>query len=448
MKEEIESSADMMVTRNNIKVWLGKTTRPTLSSKLLCDALSSTGIITVGCREDTEKKISSLLQTFVYSVSKGVTVIYVNRDKNWYAKDVIKDGRRIKPRFGYKVLMKTLTYLEGAGYIKLCKGFNIGRKKEDGYLILTEDFVTIIKSCTIDKDKNVKEEMSSVVLKDVDGTPKTFSRKTWSNKIESVRSYNSFIGEFEITLDDDEAGEIELTPWLCRIFKENFKKHGRIYNTGEIINYQTLPQSDRNKIRINGMETCEVDFKHLHPSILYAMEGKEVPGDVYSVGADYSEVFEMPNGNYPEEIIAIRGGRNAVKGAMLRVLNTSSRSACIQSVVKMFKEDSEKEEHLRKYPTTIQDKKKAAENLIKSIEEEHSAIKDYFYSEQSLMLMATDSEILMYILSECQEEGILVLPVHDSLVCAKRYVKLVKEIMFDGYEAIMGTRLNCFVEVK
>ena len=67
---------------------------------------------------------------------------------------------------------------------------------------------------------------------------------------------------------------------LYRVFNSaSFDKGGRFYGGW----WQIIPSSYRRKILINGKRTVELDFSSLHPSILYAKIGKELPTDAYDI---------------------------------------------------------------------------------------------------------------------------------------------------------------------
>ena len=53
---------------------------------------------------------------------------------------------------------------------------------------------------------------------------------------------------------------------------------GRFYG-----HYQNLPKTDRARILIDGTRTVEPDYKAIHFSILYALEGLQFVGDPYLV---------------------------------------------------------------------------------------------------------------------------------------------------------------------
>jgi hypothetical protein len=61
---------------------------------------------------------------------------------------------------------------------------------------------------------------------------------------------------------------------MSRIFNRDFSRGGRFYGGG----WQNVPKGERSQITINGDETVEVDYRAMHPRMLYREAGKPLVG--------------------------------------------------------------------------------------------------------------------------------------------------------------------------
>ena len=72
--------------------------------------------------------------------------------------------------------------------------------------------------------------------------------------------------------------------------------------------------------------------------------------------------------------------------------------------------------------------------LVKEIKNAHELIAEQLEEKDlGLKLQFTDSQIMSRILLKTVKENILVVPVHDSVICKKSDLKRVKEIMLEAY---------------
>ena len=68
---------------------------------------------------------------------------------------------------------------------------------------------------------------------------------------------------------------------VVRIFNDgDWSKGGRFYGGW----WQSVPKRYRPFITIDGKQTVELDFSHLHPALLHAREGLVLEGDAYQIG--------------------------------------------------------------------------------------------------------------------------------------------------------------------
>ncbi len=330
--------------------------------------------------------------------------------------------------------------LTAVGMVESTKGWRVGSRKEDGYIQILDTFKHLLLTIIHTHNLTPKFKTNKDVLRlvDDDKKPLKYSKgdKMFAdNVVNGLTTYNEFLAKQEVKCDG-----IELTTWLCRIFKDNFTKHGRLYNIDQVINYQTLPSETRKGITINGSHTVEVDYKSLHPALLYEQEGICYEGDMYDVFVFWDTLNITANDKQK---------RNIIKDAFLRALNTASEYRAVKSVVKMFMEDNKLSPTERRYGEvdmdTVED---LAEEILGAISEEHCDISHLFYSEESLTLMNIDSNIISNVIIMCLQEGIPALPLHDSCIVSIEQKERVKEIMLESYNTVLGSNMNCKIEEK
>ena len=68
---------------------------------------------------------------------------------------------------------------------------------------------------------------------------------------------------------------------MVRIFNRTFGRGGRFYALGG--GWQSMKKELRKRIMIGGEPVVEIDFKTLHPAILYAQADARLPADAYAV---------------------------------------------------------------------------------------------------------------------------------------------------------------------
>ena len=206
--------------------------------------------------------------------------------------------------------------------------------------------------------------------------------------------------------------------YVKRVFNNStFLDGGRCY--GNVI--QSLPNRSRKiditplrgKLLINGYETVELDYKSIHPSILYNKYlNMKYEGDLYE-------------GDYDRKII---------KYAFLTMLNSKdtdgTRSNTIIGIRKKlydegcFPEGGLTDENILK--------------IIEFIEEKHKLIKDFIGSGIGIQLMRIDSDIASDVMENLRLKNIFASPVHDSFVVKKQHEQDLREEMERCYFKHVG----------
>ncbi len=214
----------------------------------------------------------------------------------------------------------------------------------------------------------------------------------------SLDEYNEAIRATEIS---ENAG----AP-LVRIFNGNWDRGGRFYAKGG--GWQTMPKEARRQISIGGEPVVELDYKTLHPAILYAQAGTPLPADCYKVG------------NWP---------RPLVKVALLILINTRSKNQARLTIAHEPAMESEAK-------PGSQEALNLAAKLMADLYRCHAPIADAFHRDVGANLMAIDSALAEVVMHQMLREGIVVLPIHDSfLVPASKAARLEAAMLKAAHRA-------------
>lgn len=189
---------------------------------------------------------------------------------------------------------------------------------------------------------------------------------------------------------------------LVRIFNETFRQGGRFYAQGST--WQNLRAGDRARIQIDGEPTVEIDFRAMHPTLLYNAVGKLPPQDCYAVAG------------WPRPL--------AKKGLLILInapTERKARSAIANSdEMKAFGEEG---------PGAIA----SASRLINDLKHLHSPIAHLFHADAGLRLMRSDADLMEAIMKKVTlSMGIAVLPLHDAVIAQVSKADIVADEMMSA----------------
>lgn len=155
-------------------------------------------------------------------------------------------------------------------------------------------------------------------------------------------------------------------------------------------------------LHIDGERTAESDFSCLHPRLLYAAAGGELTGDAYDV----------PGFDRGHAKIALNALVNATS-VRRAIAALTDRRACSAS------------------PGLPHDD---ARRLVELLLERHRRIEPLLGRDAGIVLQNVDGRMALDIALTLFEEGVPVLPVHDSFVCRECDLRRVEEVMSDRLE--------------
>ncbi len=152
--------------------------------------------------------------------------------------------------------------------------------------------------------------------------------------------------------------------------------------------WQNIKREARKYVSIAGEPVIELDYKTLHPAILYSMVGSPMPSDCYSIDG------------WP---------RALVKVALLILINAETKRRALGALIH---HDAMELVAPKASPAAQQ----AARKLFNAIRALHRPIEQFFASGVGAELMNIDSKIADTVMVNLLRRGILALPVHDSFL--------------------------------
>jgi hypothetical protein len=204
---------------------------------------------------------------------------------------------------------------------------------------------------------------------------------------------------------------------LYRVFVDrSLELHGRFYGGW----WEGIPEEYRELIVINGNTVAELDFKALHPHILYCLEGATLPTD---------DPYKLEG--YPDT----KPMRKLIKRFMLMIVNAKNPVGAKGALRQAFRKDMRKAQRRGlpspDPPVPLTDE--SLDPMIPLLRERHSPIQHRFFSSMGNELMYHDSQIAEEVLLHFAYQGIPALPVHDSFVIEEQHVDECLEVMREAF---------------
>ena len=337
-----------------------------------------------------------------------------------------------------------LDQMEANGYLCYYRGGLVGMSKENklpSIYTFTNKYLSLWEGVDVSKEKSdnpllqVRDRITKENL--------SLNRRTGVAEIKHlVQAYNVLLENTEISV----KGVVLPTQQYKRVFTEDLLRGGRWYNLSGCI--QTMPKKDRPFITINGEPTVELDYKALHPSILYDKIEKET-GMCIDVGDPYGVSLEGVF-NVVVQKEQHSPARNLVKQVLLKALNAKDAKAAYGTITQDWYEEYKKGEEGAFYGLSVSQGTGAfpVKDLCDRVMQAHSPIKHAFFSDVGLLLQRTDSDIMGLVLKRFTEIGVCALGWHDSVVVPEKYEQMAKAQMLSAYKEIVGSDNHCFVERK
>lgn len=385
-----------------------------------------------------------VLYNIVRAYNYGCIGLYVSRDYNFYKTDVIFNGKSMDFRVGHESVIKTLDFLEKRKLVTSNKGYYFSKtNSQSGHITFTQELIKLINDHIDPTKLKFKLLENVVILRDLKGNDLPFRRtREIRTMIDLINNYNAFMENVDVTFEGQ-----RLNTQVHRSFsRSSFDKGGRYYSSGRGI--QQLNHEDRSNVLIDGEYVIELDFKALHPSILYEKEGISLDEnfDVYG-----GEAAAYTFGVIPDIVLKRREKdkkynpvRNFLKKTLLIMINGRSSGQVAGKLQQLLKEDRQKPENEQSFGGLVDADPYIAMDFLK---EHNDMISKYFHSDAGIDLQRLDSDIITMVIEYCIQREIPILTVHDSVIVAQSHAGEVLTVMKASYKSVVGSDFNCKIEV-
>ncbi|MCX6159065.1 MAG: hypothetical protein NTY74_13880 [Ignavibacteriae bacterium] len=195
--------------------------------------------------------------------------------------------------------------------------------------------------------------------------------------------------------------------FLVRIFNVDYEHGGRFYWGVE----SEISKVLRPYLAINGNETVELDYKALHPRMLYHMSGKYAPEDPYMVRVGLEDKW-----------------RNLLKIVSLICINIDSEKKALHAIRKHIKKNDLEDDFVDMTNESLKP-------LIKAFENHNKHISHLFYKRKGMELQNLDSKIANDVLKyfATKKTPVLALCIHDSFIVEKVHKDELFKVMRKFY---------------
>lgn len=278
---------------------------------------------------------------------------------------------------------------------------------------------------------------------------------------EYMNAYNTQLLSTEIS---DETGLLSVQQYK-RVFSDNLRQGGRIYNTAGGV--QVLNEVQRGQMKINGEPVVELDFKAMHPSLLYEQVYEENSEDVDDwISTAWKGVYNPYGAEMPflkvnqEKVEAFRNTfnkpsydpiRNLNKHALMVSLNAKTYQKAYTQVTEEFRADQLGWDNLTagaKFYGIESVGNFPGHTVCQAVAAHNKPIAEYFFKDQGIKMQYLDSEIVADVLNRLLMEDEVLLPEHDSVIVRASIKDKVMGYMRSAYLELMGSDKFCYLEVK
>lgn len=202
------------------------------------------------------------------------------------------------------------------------------------------------------------------------------------------------------------------------VFVDDFSLYGRLHTSG-CRHAQGLSKTERRTIKIDGQPIVELDYSGLQPRMLYAAEGIQYGDDPYTA------VLNQLPGIYDDGSHPLR---RYMKTVLLALLNASSLQQSEKAANFWLYEHPEENRYLRSLGVG------RARPWLEAFQNKHERIAHYFGRDVGLKLMNKDARIALDVVWRFAEQGIPIIPVHDSFIVQDNHAEELWQVMDTTYQ--------------
>jgi hypothetical protein len=184
-----------------------------------------------------------------------------------------------------------------------------------------------------------------------------------------------------------------------RIYSKELNQSGRFYH-----GYSGCPSRYRQLITFDGEPTVELDYQSSQVHVAYSMNGLNawnfISGDPY-----------LPPNTDPKQ-------RSVYKALLTRSFTSPNSTQTVRV-----------DDEINTNGLNLND-------MLEEIWQMHHQINNFRHQDAHKEITYQESRICLKVIELCNEQGITVLPIHDSMVVKKQHMKTLKEMMVEAYEVL------------
>lgn len=315
-----------------------------------------------------------------------------------------------------------------SGLVEMHKGF-IDRNKGTGRVSrmrATDDLILLLETQFGVQSYMVMDAPAAetLLLRDADKKLTAYADTDWSedcrDRLRVIRDA-LFHANYNLKITDQQEEQmmteifnredrlpIDFTHTLpVRIFNNgNFGHGGRFYRHWG----QGIPKVFRPHIVHDGKPTVEIDYSAMHPTMLYAEAGREMPAAPYQIDG-----FEIP------------GARSICKRVFNTMVNARTPQEALGSIANSTLRGMKLPE---RYPTP--------KALMDALLDKHREVSHLLNSNAGVRLQYRDAQIAETVMLEMLKYGVAPLPIHDSFIVRSLYSERLLEVMSAVFEQAVG----------
>ena len=366
-------------------------------------------------------------------------------------------------KISHKRMVALLDILEGMGHIDLYIGGIVDWHTMSGVgsiAVLSSKFLSLFDGVDVSDEV---DHFHTVEIKDRE----TGALK--SNKgVRGVGKINIYMDEYNEKLINTEISkgqDLLAVQQYKRSFSDRIGFGGRHYNTSGGV--QVMNQDERSELKINGEQVAELDFKAMHPSILYEQEYNKDPETVgswieemwggeynpYGAAMPFLQVDQNKVEWFRKEFNkpAYDPIRNLAKHALMVCLNAKTYRKAYTQVTEEFRDDQLSWDTITKktkFYGIEASRNFPGHTVCQAVAAHNKPIADHFYKDKGVQLQYVDSEIVADVLNRLLMEDEVLLPEHDSVIVRASIKDKVHRYMREAYKDVMGSDNFCYIEEK
>jgi hypothetical protein len=408
--------------------------RDQLFDEYMTDWLLRQPTIRPSSQTKAKEAMNCVLHNLTTSVMAGeeVTAIYLH--PQWYSKYLVNGQKDNDKKLSAKFIGEVAEWLCENTDCELLRGGVSGSTTfrltfKDTLIVIGDEFRQTIKDLHVTKTELPALD-NVLVLKDENKKPTTFEMtEDLQIIVDRLNEYNDLSREVSVGLLDDD--DIEYDIQLRKIYSSlNWGLGGRNYVSNGVA--QGMSGKQRQRLLIGRERVSEIDFKTLHPSLVAEMKKIDISEhDPYAITLD----------GYDGKIL-----RDIAKLSLLIMVNTKNPQSARMAINHRI---SEKWDVSGWFNQGLIPNEAVDTGLImKSLVQHNEFMLDWLYTGRGLELQNIDSKIMDYVINWFTQRGELVIPIHDSVVVRQSLTDTAEDVMMQAYESVMGSKINCRLEVK